>query len=175
MDTGDRSGSPARVCVGAITGARGLKGEVRIKSFTADPDDVAAYGPVMDESGQRTFRVRVTGRAKDQMIARIDGVDDRDAADALKGTGLYVARSALPEAEAGTYYHADLIGLEVETAAGERLGRIKAVHNFGAGDVIEIEDAKGETALFPFTRDAVPVVDIAGGRIIAVPPKLSED
>ena len=170
MEKGDRTRSEARVCVGAVTGARGLKGEVRIKAFTADPEDVAAYGPVSDESGKRTFRVRVTGRAKDLVIARIDGVDDRDAAEALKGTGLYVARSALPAVEAGTYYHADLIGIGVETVAGERLGKIKAVHNFGAGDVIEVAGT-GRSVMVPFTDRVVTAVDVKMGRVVIEPPK----
>jgi 16S rRNA processing protein RimM len=170
MNTGDPSRSAARVCVGAVTGARGLKGEVRIKSFTAEPEDVAAYGPVMDKSGKRTFRVRVTGRARDQVIARIEGVDDRDAAEALKGTGLYVLRSALPEAEAGTYYHADLIGIEVQTGAGERLGKVKAVHNFGAGDVIEVA-ATGRSVMVPFTDKVVTAVNVTKGLIVVDPPK----
>lgn len=170
MRKGDRSRTAARVCVGAVTGARGLKGEVRIKSFTALPEDVAAYGPVTDESGRRTFEIRVTGRARDQVIARIAGIDDRDAAEALKGTGLYVARRALPEPEAGAYYHADLIGIGVETVAGERLGRIKAVHNFGAGDVIEVA-AAGRSVMVPFTGKVVTAVDVNNDRVVIAPPK----
>ncbi len=164
-----------RVCIGAISGVRGLKGEVRIKSFTADPDDVAAYGPVSTDGGERSFDIRVTAHAKGQIIARLSGIDDRDAAEALKGERLYVPKSALPEAEDGAYYHADLIGLGVETAAGEKLGIVKAVHNFGAGDVIEItgEGDKGGL-MVPFTADAVPEVDIENGRIVVSPPMVLE-
>lgn len=164
-----------RVCIGAVAGVRGLKGEVRIKSFTADPDDIAAYGPVSTDGGERSFHIRVTAHAKGQIIAHLSGIDDRDAAKALKGTRLYVPKSALPEAEEGAYYHADLIGLGVETAAGEKLGTIKAVHNFGAGDVIEITgDGDKDGLMVPFTADAVPEVDIENGRIVVSPPAVLE-
>ena len=162
-----------RVCIGAITGVRGLRGEVRIKSFTADPDDIGAYGPVSTEDGERTFEVHVTARAKGRIIARLDGIDDRDAAEALKGTRLYVPKSKLPEAGDGVYFHADLVGLRAFTPDGSSLGVVKAVHNFGAGDVIEIagdgEDGK-DGLMVTFTKDAVPEVDLAGGRMVVVPP-----
>lgn len=163
------------ICVGVVTGARGLGGEVRIKSFTADPDDIAAYGPVSTDGGERSFDIRVTAHAKGQIIARLSGIDDRDDAEALKGERLYVPKSALPEAENGAYYHADLIGLGAETAAGEKLGIVKAVHNFGAGDVIEITGAGDKGGLMvPFTADAVPKVDIENGRIVVRPPAVLE-
>ena len=164
-----------RVCIGAIAGVRGLKGEVRIKSFTADPDDVAAYGPVFTDGSERSLDIRVTARPKGQPIARLSGIDDRDAAEALKGERLYVPKSALPEAEDGAYYHAHLIGLRVETAAGEKLGTVKAVHNFGAGDVIEITGAEDKDGLMvPFTTKVVPDVDIENGRIVVSPPTVLE-
>ncbi len=160
-----------KVCIGAITGVRGLKGEVRIKSFTADPDDVAAYGPLTDEAGGRSFTLRVTAHAKGQVIARLDGINDRTAAEALKGTGLYVSRTVLPEPEEDAYYLADLVGLAVETESGESLGLVKAVHNFGAGDVIELEDGM----MAPFTKATVPVVDLDKGRIVVIPPVMTGD
>jgi 16S rRNA processing protein RimM len=163
----------ARVCVGVITGARGLKGEVRVKSFTARPADVGAYGPLSDEAGGRTLDLTVTGPAKDHVIARIGGVADRTAAEALKGTRLYVARAALPEPAEEEYYHADLIGLRVEAADGQgpaAWGAVKAVHDFGGGAMLEIERPDGAAVMLPFTRLAVPVVDIAGGRIVVAPP-----
>ncbi len=159
-----------RVCVGAITGVRGLRGEVRIKSFTADPADVAAYGPVSVEEGDRSFDIRVTARVKDRIIARLAGVDDRTAAEELKGTKLYVPRSALPEADDGTYYLSDLVGLRAETATGRKLGRVRAVHNFGAGDVVEIAGDGKAGLMVPFTHAAVPEVDIEHGRIVVEPP-----
>ncbi|HEC14714.1 MAG TPA: 16S rRNA processing protein RimM, partial [Rhodospirillales bacterium] len=117
------------LCVGVVTGARGLKGEVRIKSFTAVPEDIAAYGPVRDETGGRSFEIRVTGRAKGTVTARLEGVGDRDGAEALKGLALYVSRDVLPEAEDGEFYHADLIGLEAVFADGEVIGTVTAVHD----------------------------------------------
>jgi len=162
-------GLGGRVCVGAITGARGLKGEVRIKSFTAEPEDVVAYGPVSDKAGRRRFDIRITGRAKGTLVARLAGVDDRDAAEALKGTELYVPRAALPAPEAGAYYHADLVGLRVATADGAELGTVKAVHNFGAGDVIELTGKDSPGAMLPFAAGMV-TVDLNAGRITVTPP-----
>lgn len=168
--TGRRGRDAAdRVCVGAITGARGLKGEVRIKSFTAEPEDVAAYGPVSDKAGRRGFEIVIIGRVKGALVARIKGVDDRDAAEALKGTELYVLRSALPEPEAGAYYHADLKGLKVETRDGAALGSVKAVHNFGAGDVLEVAGGTGRGFMVPFAAGVVSV-DLESGRITVTPP-----
>ena len=171
-----------KICIGAITGVRGLRGEVRIKSFTAEPDGVAAYGQVTDEAGERAYRIRVTGHVKGRVIARLDGIDDRDAAESLKGTKLYVPRSILPEPEDGAFYHADLVGLKAETADGEPLGTVKAVHNFGAGDIIEIapgdndgeKDGGKDELMVPFTIAAVPDVDLESGRIVVSPPDFLE-
>ncbi|HZS84604.1 MAG TPA: ribosome maturation factor RimM [Stellaceae bacterium] len=164
------AGPQARICLGAITGAQGVRGAVRIKSFTARPEDVAAYGPVEDESGTRRFVLRLVGRAKGVVLAKIAGIEDRDAAEALKGIRLYVARSALPPAEEEEYYHADLLGLEAVLADGTVLGRVRAVHDFGAGDSLEVERRRGPAIMVPFTKAAVPVVDIAGGRLVVDPP-----
>jgi 16S rRNA processing protein RimM len=159
------------ICIGQIVGAQGIQGAVRVKSFTADPPDVAAYGPVTDESGRR-FRLKVAGQAKGVVICRIDGVNDRNAAEALKGTRLHVAREMLPEPEEeDEFYHADLIGLPVELKDGTVLGKVRAVFDFGAGDMLELVGPGGETRLLPFTREAVPVVDIKAGRLIASPPE----
>lgn len=166
---------PDRVCVGVISGARGLRGDVRVKSFTAAPEDVAAYGPVSDEKGTRTFALTVAGRAGGHVIVRIEGVNDRDDAEALKGTRLYVARDALPEPDEDEYYVADLVGLAVERAAEgdvpEPFGSVRAVHDFGGGDVLDVERADGSSVMVPFTRAAVPVVDIAGRRLVIDPPE----
>jgi 16S rRNA processing protein RimM len=162
-----------RVCVGVIKGAHGVRGLVRLKSFTEVPEDVAAYGPVSDEAGT-PYRLAVSGRAKDALLVRIAGVEDRDRAQALAGTRLYVARAALPAVEADTYYHADLIGLAAETSAGRALGKVVAVHDFGAGDLLEIEDAGRQSGFYPFTRAVVPLVDLEGGRIVVDPPDETE-
>lgn len=163
------------ICVGVVTGARGLGGEVRIKSFTADPADVAAYGPLCDETGRASYRVRVTGTSRGQVVARFEGVEDRDGAEALKGCRLYVPRRALPEAEDEEYYQADLVGLRAELAGGGVVGTVRAVHDFGAGAVIEIEGAgtgngPRQSLMVPFTRDAVPEIDRPAGRIVIDPP-----
>ena len=159
-----------RVCLGVIAGAHGVRGQVRIKSFTEDPADLTAYGPLGDEAGTRRFEVTLTGRAKGVLVARVAGVSDREGAEALRGTRLYVARAALPEPEEETYYHADLIGLAVEDRNGRPLGKVSAVLNFGAGDVIEIARPEAASLMVPFTRTAVPVVDVAGGRLVVDPP-----
>lgn len=152
------------ICIGAIAGAHGVRGLVRIRSFTARPEDVAAYGPVRDDRG-RTFRIQVKGAAKGGVIAALTGVSDRDQAEALRGQRLYVPRAALPAAADDEYYHADLIGLAAAADDGTPLGRVVAVHEHGSAPVLEIAPEKGESVLVPFTRDAVPEVDLAGGRL----------
>ncbi len=164
---------PGKVCIGVITGTRGLKGELRIKSFTDVPADVGAYGPVSDETGSRLLKLRVTGEVKGVVIARAEGIGDRDAAEALKGVALYVRRDALPVAGEDEYYHTDLVGLTVvriDAAEGdEPVGRVKAVFDFGAGDVIEVEAPSGKTVLLPFNHEVVPEIDVAAGRLVVDP------
>ncbi|HEV7372871.1 ribosome maturation factor RimM [Arenibaculum sp.] len=159
-----------RVCVGQITGAHGVRGLVKLKSFTGDPAAIGGYDPLTDGSGKRVFRVRLMSAAKDHWIARIEGVDDRNVAEALSGTCLYVERSRLPEPEEDEFYHADLIGLPAFLPDGTRFGEVVALHDFGAGDVMEVRMAAEGTAMVPFTRKAVPVVDPRGGRVIVDPP-----
>ena len=159
-----------RVLMGVVTGAHGVRGLLRVKSFAGEPKDIAAYGPLEDEAGSRRFPLEVVGAAKGVLIMRLAGVADRDAAERLKGQRLYLLRAALPEPETEEYYHADLIGLAVELAAGGPLGRVRAVHDFGAGDSLEIECADGRVVMVPFTRAIVPVVDIAQGRVVVDPP-----
>ncbi len=160
-------GENTRICLGAIAGAHGVRGLVKIKSFTQEPADLIAYGPLGDEAGQRRFEIAVTGQAKGLLVARIAGVEDRDAAQGLRGTRLYVARAALPEPEAAEdYYQADLIGLAAEDPQGRPLGRIAAVENYGAGDFLEIQPPEGAPLLVPFTKAAVPLVDIEGRRVV---------
>lgn len=155
-----------RICVGVLTGAHGVRGLVRLKSFTERPEDIISYGPLTDASGQRCFEVSLNGRARDALLARIAGVNDRDQAEALRGTRFYVARAALPEPAADEFYHADLIGLRAEATDGTLLGRVSAVHTFGGGDVLEIAPKTGETILVPFTRQAVPAVELQAGRLV---------
>ena len=160
-----------RLCLAAIAAPHGVRGLVKLKTFTEVPEDVAAYGPLSDESGGRSFKLTLKGKAKGGVIALIDGVTTREQAEALKGTRLYVARAALPEIEEeDTYYQADLLGLRVETETGEALGEVLTVPNYGAGDFLEIRTPEGHMLTLPFTKAAVPVVDIAGGRLVASPP-----
>jgi 16S rRNA processing protein RimM len=161
------------ICVGVITGVHGIKGHVRIKSFTAEPEDVAGYGVLYDAGGGSPLRLRVTGRSGSLVIARIAGIDDRNAAEALKGHKLFVPRSALPPPDGDEFYHADLVGMRAELADGEHrreiIGTVAAVHDFGGGDVIEVETGRGVTIMVPFTRDAVPEVHVAEGWLVVVP------
>ncbi len=165
------SADPPRVVLGRISGAHGIKGEVRVKPFTERPEAIGDYGPVTGVPGGRKLRLKVVRVVKDGVIARIDGIADRNAAEALKGLTLEIERAALPEAEEDEFYHADLIGLNVEDKAGRRLGTVRAVENYGGGDILEIApDAGGPTVLMSFTRETVPVVDLKGKRLVADPP-----
>lgn len=156
--------------LGAIAGAHGVRGLVRVKTFTAEPDAIAAYGPLEDERGERRFSLEPVGAAKGVLIARIAGITDRDAAEKLKGVRLYLRRAALPEPGEEEYYHADLLGLVAVLKSGAELGRVRAVNDFGAGDSLEVERPDGKVVVVPFTRAVVPVVDIPGGRLVIDPP-----
>lgn len=158
-----------------VTAAHGLKGEVKVKTFTSSPESLGAYGPLTTEDGRRLEIAGLRAVKADEMIVRFAGVSDRNAAETLKGQSLYVPRGALPESEEGAFYHADLIGLRAEDAAGKFLGTVRAVHNFGAGDMLEIEFAGGETEFIALTDANVPAVDIAGGRIVIEPPRYVEE
>ncbi|MDH5747953.1 MAG: ribosome maturation factor RimM [Rhodospirillales bacterium] len=158
------------VCLGVITGPRGLKGEVRIKSFTGDPAMIGAYGPLRDEDGNRVFDLKVTATAKGQVVGRIKGVDDRTAAENLKGTQLFIEKAALPETDEDEYYHADLVGLRAELKDGGSLGTVRAVFDHGAGAVLDIAGGEAGEILVPFTRAAVPEVDLEAGRVVIDPP-----
>ena len=161
-----------RVCLGAIAGAFGVKGEVRLKSFTAEPDDVAAYGALETEDGKKSFEITLTGQTKNGLTARLSGVATKEQADGLRGTRLYVDRTRLPEPEEDEFYHADLIGLDAYDTGGTHLGTVKAVHNHGATDLLELRlPNSSATVLLPFTLEAVPTVDLASGRIVADPPE----
>lgn len=163
----------ARVCMGVIGAPHGVRGAVRVKSFTDVPQAIADYGVLRDESGAREFTLRVVATAKGEgmVIVALSGVTDRDRAEALRGLRLYAPRAALPATGEDEFYHADLVGLAAMLEDGAPLGRVIAVHDFGAGDVLEIARDIGQPVLVPFTRAAVPVVDIAGGRVVIDPPE----
>jgi 16S rRNA processing protein RimM len=160
-----------RVCLGQFGAAHGLRGEVRLRSFTADPAAIASYGPLESEDG-RVFEIETMRPAKDHFVAKISGVADRNAAELLNNLKLYVPRARLPAPEEpDEFYHADLIGLAVVDRAGAKLGTVIAIHNFGAGDLIEMTpEGGGKTELLPFDEVYVPTVDIAAGKIVVVPP-----
>ena len=168
--------SEDRLLLGEIGAAQGLKGEVRLRSYTQDPAAIAEYGPLEDEAGVPRIEiesVRVTPKA---LIARIKGVTTREGAEALNHTKLYLAREKLPESAEDEWYQADMIGLAVLGQDGETLGRLVAVHNFGASDLLEIERDGGPNVLVPFTESSVPEIDIEGGKLVLVPPEgLFED
>ena len=159
-----------RICLGIVTGAHGVRGAVRIKSFTAVPEDVARYGALTDETGDRRLELHLVGTAKGVVIARVSGVEDRDQAEALRGLRLYLARSALPQTPAEEYYHADLIGLEAVLGDGTPVGRVRAIHDFGAGDTLELARSGAPPLMVPFTRAVVPTVELAAGRLVLDPP-----
>jgi 16S rRNA processing protein RimM len=166
----DRRAASDWVCVAKIVAAHGLAGALKLRCFTERPADVAAYGPVHDQHGQRLFELKVIGEARGGVLARAPGIDDRNAAEALRGTELFVPRSALPALEADEFYHADLEGLVVERADGLRLGTVRSLDNFGAGDLIEIAAEDGRALSLPFDRRTVPVVDLERGRLVVEPP-----
>ena len=161
-----------RICVAQIGGAHGIRGEVKLKSFTADPLAVKDYGLLESEDGAASFAIEALRPAKGYLVARLRGVRDRNAAEQLTNLRLFVPRERLPPPAADEFYHADLIGLAAVTAAGVEVGTVVAVHNFGAGDILELRPpAGGTTIMLPFTDAFVPRIDIAGGRIVVGPPE----
>lgn len=159
-----------QVCIARIGAAHGVRGAVKLWTFTEDPFSVLDYGPLSTRDGARRFEVGNARAAKDHLVATLKGVTTRDDAEKLTGVELYVPREKLPPAEDGEYYHVDLIDLAAVSPDGAPVGRVVAIHNFGAGDVIEIAPPKGPTLLLPFTNAVVPTVDIAGGRVVIEMP-----
>ena len=157
------------VCLGAVTGAYGVRGEVRVKSFCAEPSAIGDYGPLTGDDG-RTYHVTVTRPVKGGYAARLSGVPGKDAADALRGTRLWAPRAALPQLPDDEFYHSDLIGLSAVDTGGAELGRVHAVHDHGAGDLLELRPKGAAPVLVPFTRAVVPTVDLGAGRIVVDPP-----
>jgi 16S rRNA processing protein RimM len=161
-----------RICVAQIGGAHGIRGEVKLRSFTADPLAVKDYGVLESEDGAASFAIEALRPAKGYLVARLRGVRDRNAAEQLTNLRLFVPRERLPPPASDEFYHADLIGLAAVTAEGTEVGTVVAVHNFGAGDILELRPpAGGTTIMLPFTDAFVPRIDIAGGRIVVEPPE----
>lgn len=162
----------AQVCVAAIAGSFGVRGDVRLKSFCTIPEDVETYGSLTTEDGSQSYDVRLTQPVKNGFVARLTGISTKEQADALKGVRLYIDRDKLPDLPDDEYYHADLIGLDVRDTGGAFLGTVRAVHDHGAGDLLEIHaTGLSSTVLMPFTLAVVPTVDLRGGRIVADPPE----
>ncbi|TKW68156.1 MAG: 16S rRNA processing protein RimM [Paracoccus denitrificans] len=161
-----------KICVGAIAGAFGVHGEVRLKSFTTEAEDIASYGPLTTEDNARTFTVTLTRAVTGGIGARLSGVSTREEAESLRGVTLWAPRDALPVLPDDEFYHADLIGLDVLDTGGVVLGRVKAIYDHGAGDILEVTGA--QSLLLPFTRQVVPTVDLSAGRIIVDPPGSDE-
>jgi len=159
-----------KICVARIGAPHGVRGAVKLWTFTEDPMAVRDYGPLTSKDGARSFEIETARAANGHLVATLKGVASREDAERLNGVELYVARDKLPATDDDEYYHADLIGLAAVTSAGEPLGRVIAIHNFGAGDIIEIAPPSGPTLLLPFTNAVVPTVDLAGGRVVIEPP-----
>jgi len=163
------------VLLAVIIGAQGLKGEVKVKTFTAVPEAVASYGLLYSSDGRR-FVVTAARPAKNgEAILVLADIGDRNAAEALKGLELFVPRSALPATDGEEFYHADLVGLRADDEFDRKIGTVKAIHNYGAGDVIEIEEPGGDSLLLAFTRETVPRIEIEQGRIVIAIPREIDD
>ncbi|MYZ49302.1 ribosome maturation factor RimM [Propylenella binzhouense] len=160
---------PDRVVMARIGAPHGVRGEARVKSFTGDPAALADYGPLFAADGRR-FEIERLRPAKEMLVVKFAGIDRREDVERLTGTDLYVERGTLPPPEEDEFYHADLIGLDAIGAAGEPLGTVVAVHDFGAGDLLDIAPPRGPSRLVPFTKAAVPVVDLAAGRLVVILP-----
>ncbi len=161
---------PRLVCVGEIASAHGVRGQLKLRCFTAHPESILAYGPLLDEQGRELLRARIVGRWKSGVIVEAEGIGDRTAAELLRGRKLYVPRERLPALEEDEFYHVDLIGLEAVGPGGEPLGRVLAVQDFGAGELLEIGAERGHSFMVRFTRETVPEIDLEHGRITVRPP-----
>ncbi len=161
-----------RVLLGVVAAPHGVRGLVRIRSYTEDPMAVAQYGPLSDETGRKLYRVEALSTVKDAVLARIEGVADRTAAEALRGLRLYVERGALPATDEREWYEADIVGLAAIGRDGRDWGKVVAFHDFGAGRTMEVSggSASRSSVMLPFTAQAVPEIDVAGGRIVVDPP-----
>ena len=166
--------SKVKVCVGTVSGPKGLDGSLRIRSYTTQPEDIISYGPVSDRTGENQYDIDILQSTKKGLVVKIGGIEDRDAAEAIKGLDLYVSRGSLPELDEGEFYFSDLIGLDAVNLNGSLIGKVKSVDNFGAGNVMELEMQDGNYLSLPFSLDVVPVVDIPGGRVVVNLPNQSD-
>lgn len=163
--------NPNKILIGKFSGPHGVRGQMRLVSFTHDPESIFDYAPLTDEKGKVTYEITYRGVSKDHYIVSVKGCETREAAEKLKGTQLYIDRDALPAEEEGEYYHADLIGLAVQEANGNKIGQIVDVHDYGAGTFLEIKPAAAKSFMLPFKDEFVPVVDVAAGFVQALIPE----
>ena len=164
-----------KVCLGAIVGVHGIKGEVKVKSFSDDEKNLARYGVLTNEAGDQNFNLKIVGHSKELLRVKIKGVDDRNTAETLIGTGLYVKRDLLPDLAEDEFYHTDLIGLDAKDNNGEVIGKVNAIYNFGAGDLIEIKLSDDKLEMLPFTTQFVPTINIKEHFIIVEMMQFAED
>jgi len=160
------------VCVAAVATAHGIRGALKLRCFTERPEDAVAYGPVYDNKGKRLFALEVIGQSRGGLLVEAEGVHDRNAAEALRGVELFVPRKVLPDLEPDEFYHSDLQGLEVRRADGTRLGVVRALDNFGAGDILDVLADDGRSFALPFDRATVRTVDLERGLVVEPPPEL---
>ena len=158
------------VCLGVILGAHGVRGSVRIRSFTANPSDIASYGPLRTQDGKRNFQITIRGTSRGAILAEIADISQRAIAEQLAGTQLFIERESLPPTKDNEFYHTDLIGLLVRTLDGEEFGKIKNILDHGAGDIIEVQRSDAQSVFFPFTHEVVPKIDISQGFMTIAPP-----
>ncbi len=171
MNKLDPATDESLLLVGVVGAARGLKGEVRIKSFTANPADIGSYGELTDEAGNACYKIKVTGKHKESVLARIEGVEDRTAAEKVRGLKLFVRREQMPKLEKDEFYFSELVGLDAVLVDGKKWGRVVLADDFGAGPVLEVVLASGKNEMVPFTLDVVPEVDLEKGLIVVIPPE----
>ena len=156
-----------RVCLGKIVGVHGIKGEFKVKSFTAIDTDIASYGPLEDKHSKQSFSIKVTGHSKDLLRIKIKGVDDRTLAETMIGTELYAPRGVLPELkDEETFYETDLVGLTVLDENKKQVAKVIGFYNFGAGDILEIKLSAGRSEMLPFNKTYVPEINLEEGYII---------
>ncbi len=164
-------GNNRKICVGQFAGAHGVRGLVRVRSFTEDPDAIFGYAPLTDETGQRVFKIVRKSTVKDMFIVAVDEVDDKEAADRLRGDKIFISRSLLPKTGEGEYYEADLIGLKVADCSGKDFGRVLGVHDYGAGTFLEIGTSKKDSFMLPFKNAFVPKVDLNEETVVICVPE----
>jgi len=161
-----------KVCIGVISGPHGVRGAVRVKSFTADIAAVSKYGILTDAKGKQSFELAVTGQTKGQLIANIKGVNSRNDAEDLKGMELFIDRDSLPDTDEDEFYYTDLIGMRMELVDGTHYGTLKAVHNFGADDLLDVNLTEGGSIMLPFSKEVVPTIDMEARLLVVnLPPE----